>query len=279
MSYHLILQHPDIKQCDLNALKTILSTPPILANQTILRYSVPSSFCLTDPIISSLQQQQIDATILPERHFSELGLIVSDMDSTLITIECIDEIAAGVGLKNQVAEITEQSMRGELDFEQSLRRRVALLKGLREEILQDVYDNVLQLSTGTEYLISECKKHHVKFMLVSGGFTFFTERLKTRLGLDYAYANVLSVENGVLTGELKGRIIDAQAKADLLQQHRDELGLQPEQVLAMGDGANDIPMLKAAGIGVAYHAKPKTRQFADICIDYQGLEAVRGCFL
>ena len=275
----LILQHPQIQQCDLSDLHAMFNTPPHLVNERIMRFAVSESFVLPDAVLAKLNQQKIDYAILPQLNFADLGLIVSDMDSTLITIECIDEIAAGVGLKAQVAEITEQSMRGELDFEQSLRRRVALLKGLREEVLQEVYDHVLQLSAGAEYLLAECKKHNVKFVLVSGGFTFFTERLKTRLGLDYAYANVLKSEHGVLTGELEGRIIDAQAKADLLQQHREELGLRPEQVLAMGDGANDIPMLQAAGWGVAYHAKPKARQFADMCIQHNGLEAVRGYFL
>lgn len=279
MSRDLILQHPQIQQCDLSGLHAMFNTPPHLVNERIMRFAVSESFVLPDAVLAKLNQQKIDYAILPQLNFADLGLIVSDMDSTLITIECIDEIAAGVGLKAQVAEITEQSMRGELDFEQSLRRRVALLKGLREEVLQEVYDHVLQLSAGAEYLLAECKKHNVKFVLVSGGFTFFTERLKTRLGLDYAYANVLKSEHGVLTGELEGRIIDAQAKADLLQQHREELGLRPEQVLAMGDGANDIPMLQAAGWGVAYHAKPKARQFADMCIQHNGLEAVRGYFL
>ena len=190
----------------------------------------------------------------------------------------MDEIAAGVGLKAEVAEITERSMRGELDFEQTLRQRMALLKGLPEEVLQNVYDNVLSLSPGAEYLLAECKRHDVKFMLVSGGFTFFTERLQQQLGLDYAFANVLEIEGGVLTCRLTGRIIDAQAKADLLLQHRHMLGLQPQQVLAMGDGANDIPMLHAAGIGVAYRAKPKAQAAADVCIQFGGLEAVRGCF-
>lgn len=279
MSRDLILQHPQIQQCDLSDLHAMFNTPPHLVNERIMRFAVSESFVLPDAVLAKLNQQKIDYAILPQLNFADLGLIVSDMDSTLITIECIDEIAAGVGLKAQVAEITEQSMRGELDFEQSLRRRVALLKGLREEVLQEVYDHVLQLSAGAEYLLAECKKHNVKFVLVSGGFTFFTERLKTRLGLDYAYANVLKSEHGVLTGELEGRIIDAQAKADLLRQHREELGLRPEQVLAMGDGANDIPMLQAAGWGVAYHAKPKARQFADMCIQHNGLEAVRGYFL
>lgn len=275
MSHVLVLQHPDIRNCRLN---TLPDTSGATANGSVLRMAVDKDFALSEPQRTQLSEQQIDAAVLPDVAFSDLGLIVSDMDSTLITIECIDEIAAGVGLKEQVAEITEQSMRGELDFEQSLRRRVALLAGLREEVLQEVYDSVLQLSPGAEYLLEECRRHNVKFMLVSGGFTFFTDRLKQRLGLDYAYANILQAENGVLTGRLDGRIIDAQAKADLLREHREALGLRPEQVLAMGDGANDIPMLQAAGFGIAYRAKPKAEAAADAAVRHGGLEAVRGWF-
>ncbi len=275
MSHVLVLQHPDIRN---RRLDTLPDTSGAAANGSVLRIAVDKDFALSEPQRTQLAEQQIDAAVLPDVAFADLGLIVSDMDSTLITIECIDEIAAGVGLKEQVAEITEQSMRGELDFEQSLRRRVALLAGLREEVLQEVYDSVLQLSPGAEYLLEECRRHNVKFMLVSGGFTFFTDRLKQRLGLDYAYANTLQAENGVLTGRLEGRIIDAQAKADLLREHREALGLRPEQVLAMGDGANDIPMLQAAGFGIAYRAKPKAEVAADAAVRYGGLEAVRGWF-
>ena len=248
-------------------------------NGSILRFEVPENFALPPEAAAELDKLKIDHAILPAIPFSDLGLIVSDMDSTLITIECVDEIAAGVGLKEQVAEITEQSMRGELDFEQSLRKRVGLLAGLPESVLQEVYNQVLKLSPGAEYLLSECKKHGVKFMLVSGGFTFFTDRLQTRLGLDYTHANLLDTYNGRLTGRLNGRIIDAQAKADLLREYRAKLGLHHRQVLAVGDGANDIPMLTEAGFGIAYHAKPKARQAADICINHNGLEAIRGCFL
>ena len=269
----LVLQHPDIASRDLNDFPAAQPYSP-----SVVRIGVPDGFVLPEAAAAILDRQQVDYAVLPDIAFGDLGLIVSDMDSTLITIECVDEIAAGVGLKAQVAEITERSMRGELDFEQSLRQRVGLLEGLDESVVQSVYDRVLQLSPGAEFLLNECKQHGVKFMLVSGGFTFFTERLKQQLGLDYAYANVLEVVDGKLTGRLLGRIIDAQAKADLLRQHREILGLQPEQVLAMGDGANDIPMLEVAGFGVAYRAKPKARQHADLCINHGGLEAVRGWF-
>ena len=269
----LVLQHPDIARCDLSGLPSA-----DLVSATVARIKVDAGFSLSEQAAAALAAQQIDYAVLPDRNFADLGLIVSDMDSTLITIECIDEIAAGVGLKDKVAEITERSMRGEMDFAQSLTERVALLEGLDEGVLQSVYDNVLKLSPGAEYLIAECKRHDVKFLLVSGGFTFFTDRLQQQLGIDYAYANVLEIVDGKLTGKLKGRMIDAQAKADLLRQHQEALGLTPEQVLAVGDGANDIPMLQAAGIGVAYHAKPKTEQHADVAVRFNGLEALRGLF-
>ena len=269
----LVLQHPDIARCDLSGLPS-----SDLVSASVARIKVDAGFSLSEQAAAALAAQQIDYAVLPDRNFADLGLIVSDMDSTLITIECIDEIAAGVGLKDKVAEITERSMRGEMDFAQSLTERVALLEGLDEGVLQSVYDNILKLSPGAEYLIAECKRHEVKFLLVSGGFTFFTDRLQQQLGIDYAYANVLEIVDGKLTGKLKGRMIDAQAKADLLCEHQEALGLTPEQVLAVGDGANDIPMLQAAGIGVAYHAKPKTEQHADVAVRFNGLEALRGLF-
>lgn len=243
-----------------------------------IRMPVGGDFSPTAEMRENMRRMETDFAVLPDMDFDELGLIVSDMDSTLITIECIDEIAACAGLKERVAEITERAMRGELDFEQSLRSRVALLAGLDERVLAEVYENVLRLSPGAEFLLDECKAHGVKFMLVSGGFTFFTERLQQRLGFEYQHANILEIENGKLTGRLKGRIIDAQAKADLLREYHDRLGLQPHQVLAMGDGANDIPMLKEAGVGVAYRAKPKAQAVADACINFGGLERVRGWF-
>ena len=271
----LVLQHGDLGACDWSAFGGLVSAP---LGKSVLRLPVDDDFELTDEMRAALIAQQIDGAVLPDVAFADLGLIVSDMDSTLITIECVDEIAAGVGLKDEVAAITEQSMRGELDFEQSLRKRVALLAGLDERVLEEVYENVLQLSPGAEFLLEECKRNDVKFMLVSGGFTFFTERLQQRLGLDFHFANVLEVENGKLTGHLKGRIIDAQAKTDLLREYRERLGLAPWQVVAMGDGANDIPMIREAGFGIAYRAKPKTEANADACVRFGGLERIRGWF-
>ena len=271
----LVLQRGDLGACDWSAFGGLASAP---SGKSVLRVPVDNDFELTDEMRAALIAQQIDGAVLPDVAFADLGLIVSDMDSTLITIECVDEIAAGVGLRDEVAAITEQSMRGELDFEQSLRKRVALLAGLDERVLEEVYENVLQLSPGAECLLEACKRNDVKFMLVSGGFTFFTERLQQRLGLDFHFANVLEVENGKLTGRLKGRIIDAQAKTDLLREYRERLGLASWQVVAMGDGANDIPMILEAGFGIAYRAKPKTEANADACVRFGGLERIRGWF-
>ena len=276
MPQALVLQFPSAEALPSDLLSRL--PEPDYADEKRMRFIVEEGFSLSEADVALLGSRQIDYAVLPDMNFDELGLIVSDMDSTLITIECIDEIAAGAGLKDKVAEITGRSMRGELDFEQSLRSRVALLAGLDERILADVYENVLKLSPGAEFLLDECKRHNVKFLLVSGGFTFFTERLQQRLGFEYQHANVLEIENGRLTGRLKGRNIDAQAKAALLREYRSRLGLQPHQVLAVGDGANDIPMLKEAGIGVAYRAKPKARAVADACINFGGLERVRGLF-
>ncbi|WP_037586726.1 phosphoserine phosphatase SerB [Stenoxybacter acetivorans] len=274
----LVLQHPRLAQCDLSAVNRLSEKPVFAFDNTVLRLPVATDFRLPETIQAALLAQEIDFGILPDYAFADIGLILSDMDSTLITIECVDEIAAGVGLKAQVAAITERSMRGELDFAQSLKERVSLLKGLPEETLQTVYDSVLQLTAGAVYLLDECKKHHVKFMLVSGGFTYFTERLRKSLNLDAAYANQLVIENRVLSGELSGRLIDAQTKADLLVEHREKWHLSQRVVLAVGDGANDIPMIQAADIGVAFHAKPKTQAAADVSIRFSGLDALRKWF-
>ncbi|SCB99599.1 MULTISPECIES: phosphoserine phosphatase SerB [Snodgrassella] len=279
MSLVLVLQNAALRQCDLSALHTIIPpTPEYTFNDSVLRLPVSTDFQLAQSVQAQLLEQQIDFAIVPDQSFADLGLIISDMDSTLITIECVDEIAAGVGLQSQVAAITERSMHGEIDFEQSLRARVALLKGLPVTELQRVYENVLKLSPGAQWLLQQCHEYDVKFMLVSGGFTYFTERLQRQYELDYTFANQLVVKNDALTGELAGRIIDAQAKADLLAEYRDKLGLDKLQVVAMGDGANDIPMLQAAGFGVAYHAKPKTQAATSISVRFGGLDTVRKWF-
>jgi phosphoserine phosphatase len=208
----------------------------------------------------------------------EIGLVVMDMDSTLITIECIDEIADMCGIKPQVAAITERSMRGEIDFRQSLAERVALLAGLQQEALARVYDERLQLMPGAERLLSTLHRAGIKTLLISGGFTYFTDRLKQQLGLSAVAANTLEILDGKLTGRIVGDIVDAQAKADGLIAMREQLGLRREQVIALGDGANDLDMLAAAGYGIACHAKPKVKAQAPYALDHVGLDGVLGYF-
>ncbi len=226
-------------------------------------------------ITAYCNEHQLDFGFVPaNRHLSDFGLVAMDMDSTLICIECIDEIADMQGLKPEVAAITEAAMRGEIDFAESLRRRVALLAGLDESALQRVYDERLQLNPGAEIMLAAFKKHGIKTLLVSGGFLFFTERLKSRLGLDYTHANTLEIENGKLTGKVLGEILDAQGKANWLIKIRKALSLKSEQVIAMGDGANDLKMMAQAGVSIAYHAKPVVRREASYAFNFVGLDGL-----
>ena len=232
-----------------------------------------------DAVASLCQEHQLDyGFVRPNQRLSDFGLVVMDMDSTLIAIECIDEIADLVHLKPQVSAITEAAMRGEMDFAESLRRRVALLAGLEESALQRVYDERLRLNPGAENLLGKLKELGIKTLLVSGGFVFFSERLKQRLGLAYAHANTLEIVNGKLTGKVLGHILDAQGKADSLVRVRDELGLQPQQVIALGDGANDLKMLAQAGVSIAYHAKPIVRSQAMYAFNFVGLDGLVNLF-
>jgi phosphoserine phosphatase len=202
-----------------------------------------------------------------------------DMDSTLINIECIDEIAAFGGVKEQVASITEAAMRGEIkDFSESLTRRVAFLKGFSADVLQSVYEQKLRFNPGAEQLVATAKQAGLKVLLVSGGFTFFTEKLKARIGLDAAHANVLGTENGLLTGQVVGRILDAQGKADTLRAFAQDCGATTDQIIAIGDGANDLNMLGLAGYSVAYRAKPVVRAQAKFALNVAGLDGVLNWF-
>jgi phosphoserine phosphatase len=232
-----------------------------------------------DAIPAYCYEHQLDyGFVRPDQRLSDFGLLVMDMDSTLISIECIDEIADMHGLKPQVAEITESAMRGEIDFAESLCRRVALLEGLDENALQRVYDERLRLNPGAETMLAALKRHGIKTLLVSGGFMFFTERLKQRLGLDYAHANILEIVNGKLTGKVLGHILDAQGKAEWLVHTRNELELRPERVIAVGDGANDLKMMAQAGVSIAYHAKPVVRSQASYALNFAGLDGLVNLF-
>ncbi|MDR8919936.1 Phosphoserine phosphatase [Burkholderia multivorans] len=213
------------------------------------------------------------------RTLRDFGLVVMDMDSTLITIECIDEIADFCGLKDQVAAITEASMRGEIrDFNESLTRRVALLAGLDAHALERVYEERLQLSPGAETMLAGVKAAGLKTLLVSGGFTFFTERLKARLGLDYTHANTLEIVDGKLTGKVLGEIVNADVKARMLRDTCASLGIAPSRAIAMGDGSNDLKMMAEAGLSVAFHAKPVVRDAAKVAFDHVGLDGLLRLF-
>jgi phosphoserine phosphatase len=218
---------------------------------------------------------QVDYALLPSTPgLRDFKLLAMDMDSTLITIECIDEIADMQGLKPQVSAITEAAMRGELEFNESLTRRVALLKGLDASALQRVFDERLQLSPGAENMLAAVKATGIKTLLVSGGFTFFTDRMKTSLGLDYAHSNVLEIVDGKLTGKVLGGIVNAEEKKLTVERVCAELNITPSQAIVMGDGANDLNMMKIAGLSVAFRAKPVVRAQASVALNFVGLDGI-----
>lgn len=205
---------------------------------------------------------------------SRPGLLFMDMDSTLITCESIDELAGFLGIKEKVADITQRTMEGELDFAASLTERVKLLAGLDAGVLDRVYDEQMRLNDGAEKLIEAVHARGWKVGLVSGGFTYFTDKLKTRLNLDYTQSNVLEIEDGKLTGKVLGDVVDAQSKREALLAQANVWNIPMEQTVAIGDGANDLPMLEAAALGIAFHAKPKVCELAPYAITRGGLDRI-----
>jgi phosphoserine phosphatase len=213
---------------------------------------------------------RVDCAWVPEdRRLAELRLLAIDMDSTLITIECVDEIGALLGRKAEIAAITEEAMRGEIPYAESLARRVALLAGLEEAALEKVYRDTLALSPGAERLIEGCRARGIRTLLVSGGFTFFTERVQSRLGIDEALANALEVVDGRLSGRLRGAIVDAAAKAARFR----------AVAARVGDGANDLAMMAEAGVSVAWRAKPRVRAAAMHALDFSDLDGVLNLYM
>jgi phosphoserine phosphatase len=227
-------------------------------------------------LMQAAQQAQHDVVHLsPYLSWRDFSVLAMDMDSTLINIECIDEIADYCGKKNQVAKITEATMRGEIsDFNESLRRRVALLKGLPLTALQAVLDHRLQLNPGAELLTQSAHTHNIKTLLVSGGFTFFTDAMQARLGLSYAYSNTLNHNGTVLDGTLQAPIVNAEAKRDKVQSLCEQMGTKTTRAIAVGDGSNDLAMMAIAGLSVAYHAKPAVQAKAMSVINYGGLDTL-----
>jgi phosphoserine phosphatase len=270
---NLIIQGLEVETPDLKSIAK-------LTGATAIDAITPAAFRLRDanpdPAIAPYcERAALDyAFVAAGAQLADFRLAVMDMDSTLITIECIDEIADLQQLKPQVAAITARAMRGEIEYAQSLRERVALLAGLDAGALQRVYDERLQLSPGAEALLAGFKRCGIKTLLVSGGFNFFTSRLQQRLGLDYTCSNELEIADGRLTGRVVGDIVDAVAKRKALLRTRAALKLEKAQVIAFGDGANDLLFMQEAGVSIAYHAKPVVRAQATHALSHVGLDGV-----
>jgi phosphoserine phosphatase len=274
---NLVAQGPDFTEAQARELLH-------LSNGSSLRIISANAFRLRSALEKEetktwCEAHRVDYAWMPEgRRFADLKLVAMDMDSTLITIECIDELGDMAGRKPEIAGITAQAMRGEIDYPESLRRRASLLKDLPACALESVYAERLKLTPGAETLLAACKRSGVKLLLVSGGFTFFTDRLKARLGLDYTISNTLEVAGGKLTGRVLGDIVGAEAKAAKFLQVVSELKIRKADTVAIGDGANDLKMMAEAGLSIAFRAKPVVRAQAGCAITWCGLDAVVNLF-
>ena len=270
---HLIIQGIEVETADLKQLAK-------LSGASAIDRLSDSAFrlCNAQPasgIAELCASARLDHGFIPEgRRLSDFKLLVMDMDSTLITMETIDELADMVGIKAEVAKITESAMRGEIEYDESLRRRLALLKGLDESALQRVYDERLRFSPGAETLLEKIRAAGIRTLLVSGGFTYMTDRLKTRAKLDYTHSNVLEIINGKLTGKVIGNIVNADMKCASLLRVATELGITREQIAGVGDGANDLKFMAECGISVAWRAKPVVREKTTYALNHSGLDAM-----
>ncbi len=274
----LVVQHPQLTDAAVNAFDDAVGRAPDHRNGALAAWN---DVQIAAGQVSRLAERcAVDAEIVPMgARLSDYRLIGFDMDSTLITVECVDEIADYVGRKAEVAAITEAAMRGEIaDYDESLRRRVTLLAGLPVTVLQQVYDERVRLSPGAQRLADACRRAGLKLLVVSGGFTFFTDRLRARLGLDFSQASSLEVANGRLTGRLVGEIVNADVKQRTVEQVCAEVGCAPAQAIVVGDGANDLKMMSIAGVSVAYRAKPIVRSETTHAINHCGLDAILGYF-
>ncbi|AKZ63056.1 phosphoserine phosphatase [Herbaspirillum hiltneri N3] len=274
---NLILQGLNTNRDDVDAIIALAQPQRVVdinAHAWRCEGVIPSAALKTQIDAVCLARQVDYAFIEAGRTLKDFKLVAMDMDSTLITIECIDEIADMQGLKPQVSEITEAAMRGEIEFNESLTRRVALLKGLDAGALQRVYDERLELSLGAEKMLQAIQAVGIKTLLVSGGFTFFTDRMKTRLGLDYTHSNELEIVDGKLTGKVLGGIVNAEEKRLTVERVCAELGVPTSQAIVMGDGANDLKMMGVSGLSVAFRAKPVVRAQASVALNFVGLDGI-----
>ncbi len=272
MSY-LVIQGLEVETPDLKEIAKLSGASRIegIGNDAFRLHDYKTK----DGVAAYCAGAKLDFAFVPQpRRLADFRLLVMDMDSTLITIETIDELADLVGRKAEVAAVTAQAMRGEIEYDESLKRRVAVLEGLPESALERLYTERVKLTSGAERMIAGVKRAGLKLLLVSGGFTHVTERLKTRLGLDYVCANTLVVRNEKFTGELEGRIVNADVKREALLAARDQLGVTRDQIIAIGDGANDLKFMGEAGVSIAYRAKPVVREKATFCFDYVELNGL-----
>jgi phosphoserine phosphatase len=276
---NLVIQGEEVATPDLKALHAIArgeAIERVSADAFRITRADPST---REEVAARCARARLDwGFVAAGRTLGDFALLAMDMDSTLIAIECIDEIADFAGRKAEVAAVTAEAMRGAIDWGESLRQRVAALQGLDVAVLERVYADRLRFTPGAERLVAAAHRSGLKTLLVSGGFTYFTDRVRARLGLDYAYSNELVVEAGRLAGRVTGALVDAQGKAAHVARLKRELAIDTEQVLAIGDGANDLPMLAEAGTSIAYHGKPVVRARATYALDYAPLGGVLNLF-
>jgi phosphoserine phosphatase len=281
----LIVQGPGLGKEALDTFKVVCTPERITLTSRAARcVGVPDDAQTRQAVRGLADYWKLDAAfVAPTLKLADFRLLALDMDSTLINIESLDEVAALAGKGREVAAITEAAMRGEIkDYSESLRRRVAMLAGVDAALLQRVYDEMLKLNEGAEALVRACQQAGLKVLLATGGFTFFTDRIKDRLKLDFTRSNVLEIADGRLTGKVTGPdggpIIDAEGKAQAVRDACGAIGCQPAQVIAIGDGANDLKMLAVAGLSVAYRAKPVVREQAAVALTHAPLDGVLNLF-
>ena len=276
---NLVIQGEEVDTPDLKALAKIAEGEAIERVSANAFRIANANAASREAVAAHCERAKLDFGFVADgRKLSDFALLAMDMDSTLIGIECIDEIADFAGRRKEVAQVTAAAMRGEIDWPESLRRRVAALAGLDEGVLAKVYADRLRFNPGAGKLVAAARRCGLRTLLVSGGFTYFTDRVRERLGLDFAHSNVLVVEDGKIAGRVTGPLVDGPGKAGHVARLKRELGIARERVLAMGDGANDLAMLAEAGTSIAYHAKPVVRARTTYALDNVGLDGVLNLF-